>query len=142
MSALPVTTLRQRVAAAMPSGFVESAQLFDTFGDDPTSVNHKAFAVGVSTTEANELDRRARSEGALVFSTVVIRCAYSIRPMDQVTSYDEALTLEQSVITGMATITLTDIGGMSYEGSSRRALTSAFVISEVTFTFQHRIALS
>jgi hypothetical protein len=90
----------------MPSGFVESAQLFDTFGDDPTSVNHKAFAVGVSTTEANELDRRARSEGALVFSTVVIR------------------------------------GGMSYEGSSRRALTSAFVISEVTFTFQHRIALS
>lgn len=142
MSALPVATLRQRCASTMPSGFNESAQLFDLFGTDPSALHHKAFAIGVTETSRVENDRSRRSEGTLVFTQVVVRCSYVIPPGDQVNSYDTALGLEQSVITAFNGITQTDIGGFSFESATRRKLTADWLVSEVTFTFQHRIALS
>tara|TARA_R100000406_G_scaffold52708_1_gene35871 strand:- start:336 stop:776 length:441 start_codon:yes stop_codon:yes gene_type:complete len=81
------------------SGFNLCRQLPDYFGRTRESIAHKAFSVGISQTNQIDAERQRRSVGVYADSSVQVKFAYRLRPLDVYpTDYDLALDAEELVI--------------------------------------------
>lgn len=100
MSAVSLATIRARFATEILtlSGFTQSRNPFDGYGRQPNTVAHKRFSIGITSVVARDDDRQRSSVGCMCDTEVVVRYPFRIRPKDQVTSFDEALTSAESII--------------------------------------------
>ena len=81
------------------AGFTLTRQLPEYFGRTRESIAHKSFSVGIGVTNQVDAERQRRSVGVYADSSVQVKFAYRLRPMDVYpTDYDLALDAEEQVI--------------------------------------------
>lgn len=81
------------------TGFSLCRQLPDYFGRTKDTIAHKSFSVGISVTNQFDAERQRRGVGVYVDSSVQVKFAYRLRPLDVYpTDYDLALNAEEQVI--------------------------------------------
>lgn len=145
MTLVSVASLRSRTAARIGalSGWRQSPYLFESFGLDPSSIAHLAFAVGVPATRANG-GRQRMVEGAQVITDLTIRFTARVRPKDAPASVDDMLEAEQVVINSMMEQSATwpvDLGIIFLAASRSATGTADWLRSDVAFTVHHFLAL-
>lgn len=94
------STLRQQIALKVAglAGFKESTHSPDLFGRTQNTVAHKAFSVGLSTSQAVD-ERQRRAVGVYMNTPVQVIFSYRLRPLDVYpVDYDLALDAEVDVI--------------------------------------------
>lgn len=91
--------LRAAVAARVGgmTGWTESPHVFDTFGREPSSIAHLAFAVGLPRSNF-EGGRQRADEGILTRSEVVVRFTARVKPKDGPGSVDAGLDAELALV--------------------------------------------
>lgn len=107
MSTVSPSTIRQRVSTAIinalqASGWQESGDTYDTFGEGDGDRIDKSYAVGVPSSRALG-DRQVLAAGALAETTVAVKFCISIPAMDQVAGYDAGLDAEALVLAAVLT---------------------------------------
>jgi hypothetical protein len=130
--ALTLSALRQRLAVVLEAvaGVTESRYPFELFGRDFDQVTHKGFALGITSTDLHEGDRRQRvSEGA-----------YRLRGDDQRGSYDAALDHEQALIQALLAATRADLH-IRVTGMTRRTVPEGWVLGVTRYAAITRYAL-
>jgi hypothetical protein len=141
--ALTLSALRQRLAVVLEAvaGVTESRYPFELFGRDFDQVTHKGFALGITSTDLHEGDRRQRvSEGAYIESLVECAWAYRLRGDDQRGSYDAALDHEQALIQALLAATRADLH-IRVTGMTRRTVPEGWVLGVTRYAAITRYAL-
>jgi hypothetical protein len=100
MGAVSLSTIRSRFATAISSldGYDESRNPYDGYGRSPNTIAHQRFSVGIRGVTSRTDDRQRESDGVMTETEVFVRYPFRIRPKDQVSSYDLALSSAESVI--------------------------------------------
>jgi hypothetical protein len=79
-------------------GYDESRNPYDGYGRSPNTIAHQRFSVGIRGVTSRTDDRQRESDGVMTETEVFVRYPFRIRPKDQVSSYDLALSSAESVI--------------------------------------------
>jgi len=100
MASVSLSTIRSRFATAISSldGYDESRNPYDGYGRSPNTIAHQRFSVGIRGVTSRTDDRQRESDGVMTETEVFVRYPFRIRPKDQVSSYDLALSSAESVI--------------------------------------------
>lgn len=135
------TEIRQlAVVAITAKGWRESRWGYDLFGSDPSSVQHKTFAVGVPSASIDPRDNRQRvSEGLLVRSVVSVQWAHVLKADAQRTSYEAALDIEAEIVSAVRSI---ETAHFLFERAERTTRIEGYVTGTITFMAHHRYALT
>lgn len=81
------------------SGMRLAKHLPDYFGRIQDTVAHKAYTIEIGTVNQRQDERQRQAVGAYVQTTVFVKFAYRMRPLDVYpTDYDNALDLEYEII--------------------------------------------
>lgn len=150
-STLPVSTVRQRVAAALaacgtPSQWKESRWPYDTFpAAEGGQFAHLAFAVGVVQTDfgspiESSLTNRG-AQGGLVESQVRVRWTFAIRADGAVADVDAAYDAEGQLLMAVLGLEATYLHCYAVGMSRSMVGDGAWMLGEASFNVQHRIAL-
>lgn len=71
----------------------------DYFGRVQDTVAHKAYTIEIGVVNQQQNERQRQAVGAYVQTTVIVKFAYRMRPLDVYpTDYDNALDLEYQII--------------------------------------------
>lgn len=146
---LKLSTIRSRLATSITSmadGLKESYLPYDAFGRTPNSIAHKAFAVGIGGTSAND-ERQRTTVGALCSTDIDIKMAYRIRPLAQLPDIDSTMDLENDIIIKLLDRTNTtqyaDGFHLKFTNVSRQLTDSGeYMISTIQFESIHYIPLN
>lgn len=142
---LTTTDLRARIATAVEaiSGFSESRWSAALLGSDTSHVAHKSFAVDVPSTRIlSGQVRQKLSEGLLVQSDVVVAYVFSIRGDAQVADMAAALTVDQSVLHAVMSVSRSNLNALMFDsmGHALKAATNgSWRIGTLTFRAVHQI---
>lgn len=145
--AVSLSQLRQRVASGILSAMAgdqwqETTGTFDTFGTgDGDNRHHKAFAVGVLSTEYLGKDRQTIAEGTVCGTDLRVRWAYNLAAMAQLGSYDAALDAEALIIAGALTARGKALH-LEWKTAERSVDDQGWMTGEMAFAAMHRIPLS
>ena len=145
--AVAVATIRQRVSAAILAamtgdGWQQSPIPADQFGTgEGDNLLHKSYAVGCPSTSA--FAGRARVvEGSLCETTVLVRWAYNLAALDQLTDYDAALGVEGALIVGAMDASNSANLKVTYVSSIRPVDDQGWMMGEITLRALHLFALN
>lgn len=141
---LSVATMRQRVAAhlvATLSGWSESTFLFERWPDAlPTNGDHKRFALGVPSTEVEELDRQKSGGTTYVHTSLVVRWAYGLQNGAEVASFDAALAEEAAIIAALRSCVGSAGPSVTIESATRVLEgNGTWVMGDITCVSHHSI---
>lgn len=142
---ISVETIRQRSSAAIlavlaAQGWQESPVVFEQFGSgEGDNLLHKAYAVGCPSTVFMG-GRQQVTAGALVETQVVVRWAYNISALDQVTSYDEGL--RYAGLLTMAARRITGVTAVILVSAIQAVDDQGWMMGEVTLRVIHLLALN
>ncbi len=147
-TALPVSTVRTRIAAAITSALTDyriSRHSYDDFpAADTRQIVHQSFAIGMLSSAPEPVDVRQRlSKGSMVHSVVGLRVAYRVKADATVADIDLATDAEHAVI--KAVMATDRSGGLTtrFEAvESRRIIGKTIHLSDIRFRLTHRFALS
>lgn len=125
------------------TGFSLSRQLPDYFGRTRESKVHKSFTVGVNVTNEVVSERQRRGIGAYVTTSVQVRFAFRLRPLDiYPIDYDLSLDTEEQVINKCLSsyAAIEREVQVRYNGSTRQSTESQeYMIHILNFTVHHTI---
>ena len=147
MSTLTCSALRARIATqiATISGVKLSPHPLDVFAMTANTIYHKGFAVGLLTSDPLP-DRQRPANGLGLRTSVRVRFAYRLSPKDQITSYDQALDLEEDIIQALleSNATLQASLHIALRAVATRDVTDAaeWFVGEIDFDCIHRIPLT
>lgn len=144
MAAVPASTVRSRIAAALEAltGWRESRWAPGLFGRDPQTVMHLSFAVAMRGMGTPEAQRQRLNAGAFILSAVEIPWAHKLRGDSQVADYASALDQEAAAIRAVCAVATTDGMQVLYRTSRRDdSTTEGFILGTITFDVYHRIDL-
>lgn len=142
---LRLSTIRKRVASMLTAALAEAdwkeaSDPYDQFGASDGDRLDKSFAVGVPSTTAGP-DRQRLTEGAYVETVVGVRWAFNLAALDQVTAYDDALDIEQTVLAA-AVMQREGLGlHLVFVSSSRGADDQGWMTGTILFKAVHRLPL-
>ena len=101
MSAVKLSTIRNRLKTALEAiagaDLKQSPLPYGAFARTPNSIAHKAFAIGFTSSTAQD-DRQRATVGSLTQTSLVITMAYRLRPLAQIADVDNTLDLENNII--------------------------------------------
>ncbi len=81
------------------AGMRQAKHLPDYFGRVQDTVAHKAYTIEIGVVNQQQNERQRQAVGAYVQTTVIVKFAYRMRPLDVYpTDYDNALDLEYQII--------------------------------------------
>lgn len=147
--ALALADIQERIedAVAADGDWLRSAHTWHEFPPplDTGDSMHRAFAVGLLSTEAVQEDRQIRGNrhvGAWAITQVSLRFTYDLRADDKRGSYREALADEQALVAlVLATVRDPELQ-LRYEGTVvRDQVAPAVLMVEVHFQAHHHYAL-
>lgn len=125
------------------SGFHLVKMLPDYFGRAQDTVAHKGFSVEIGNTNERSDERQRRSIGVYVESSVIVRFAYRLRPMDVYpTDYDNTLDAEEAVLLACLNSyqSIESEVQIRYNSSTRESTDSnEYMIVSLNFTVIHTI---
>tara|TARA_R100000655_G_scaffold89653_1_gene130160 strand:+ start:18 stop:449 length:432 start_codon:yes stop_codon:yes gene_type:complete len=124
------------------SGFRQALTLPDYFGRMQNTLAHKGFVVGLPNTQSAP-ERQRRSVGVYVQSSIEVKFAYRLRPLDAYPiDYNNALLTERTVTDQILQSYATIKAGIQirFEGSTRAATDSnEYMIHTLNFIIFHTI---
>ena len=149
MSSVKLSAIRSRVATALEgisgAGLKQSPMAPSAFGRTVNTIAHKSFCVVLGNSNAQD-DRQRQTEGAMMLSDMEIRCAFRIRPHDQITDTDSAMDLENTIIANLLDRSDSSLYSnlhIKLQSSSRQLTESGeYVISNLSFQLLHFIPLT
>ena len=128
------SAIRAAIAArivALGGDWKESRFLPDRLGYDPSSVAHLSYSVDLPNGRA--VGNRQKPT-IYQQETVIIRFTYQVKPKDQISSYDSALDVENTVVSQLLSSGWTSLFQLVYVSSSRSSLeTGEWRRHELTF---------
>lgn len=146
MGYLSAVGLRQAIQAqcvADLTGWKRSIYPWDMFPAMGRPFEHKAFAVGIGTTNSYVSDdRQRRTYGTPVTSEITVSFTMRIRADNLVSDYDTALTQEASVIEAAMGTTNAGLMAITFVSASREVVGEGTVYrGDTVFRCYHRLQL-
>jgi hypothetical protein len=143
--ALQLSAIRSGITQQIEniSGFHLVKMLPDYFGRAQESIAHKGFTVQIASTSERTDERQRRSIGVYASTSVIIRFAYRLRPMDVYpTDYDNALDAEESVLLACLNsyASIEPRMQIRYNTTTRESTESnEYILTTISFTVLHTI---
>lgn len=125
------------------SGMRQARHLPDYFGRLQDTVAHKAFTIEIGIVNQRQDERQRTQIGAYVQTTVIVKFAYRMRPLDVYpTDYDNSLNLEYEIIDKclQSYATIQPKMQIRFNNSDRQSTNSnEYVIHTIEFIVLHTI---
>ena len=145
MIGLAPSEIRQRIAAAIRTldGWTESRWVYDLYPLETSSLAHRSYAVGVSSSTPVDRDRQRRAVGVLMSSSVSVRWLHRVRADRQVADYDDALDSELALMAAIAKIDNDPDLSLRLDSIPSRSIVGdgTYLLGELSFIVLHRYSL-
>ena len=144
MTVAEVLTRTAARLAGIPE-WVESPNIFEVFGELPSSVKHKCFAVGVPATQDTHEYRSNPRMGLLAVTTLGVRWSWQLSPKDLQASYllglAGELELIRSLLAQESGVWPTDLKFLLQTATRIVTSDGEWMIGTILFHVRHTITL-